>query len=103
MNPKVLSLMGFSARARKILSGANQVSFSMERRKGKLLMLATDLAENSKEKMIAIATRQNIPYVVYGTMDEMSHITGEVGKGIFLITDKGFATSILKEINEDNK
>ena len=100
MKQKVLSLMGFAARARKIVSGYNTVIVTAEHRKAKLIILAQDLADNSKEKMISLAERCNVPYRIYGEIDELSHITGEEGKGIFAVTDKGFKEAILKEIDE---
>ncbi len=92
--------MGFAARARKIVSGYNTVVFTTEHGKSKLIILAEDLADNSKDKMISLAERCKVPYRVYGGIEEMSHITGEMGKGIFAVTDKGFKEAILKEIDE---
>lgn len=63
--------------------------------------MQADLAENSIKKMISLA-RANIgvPYRVFGTMEELSHMTGTAGKGIFAITDTNFAEVILKEIDD---
>jgi len=95
---KVLSLMGFAARARKIASGYNTARTTMEKGKAKLLILAEDLSENSKEKMISLASRYKVRCEENGKTDEMSHITGNEGKGIFVITEKQFADAIAKAI-----
>ena len=38
---------------------------------------------------------------IYGDADEISHITGNYGKGVFGILDPGFAKSILDEIDRE--
>ena len=96
---KMLSYMGFAAKARKIVNGYNTCVFTMEKRKVKLLIIAADLAENSKKKMISAAKKFNVEYRIFGDSDEMSRMTGTSGKGIFGITDENFANVISKEID----
>ena len=96
---KLLSYMGFAARARKLASGYNTCVFTMEKRKVFLLIIAEDLADNSKKKIISAAERTNTKYRVFGSSDEMSKMTGNEGKGIFAVTDKNFADVISKEID----
>ena len=96
---KMLSYMGFAAKARKIVNGYNTCVFTMEKGKVRLLIIAEDLAENSKKKMIAAAGRLKVEYRVFGDSEEMSHMTGTAGKGIFGITDENFAKVISKEID----
>ena len=96
---KMLSYMGFAAKARKIVNGYNTCIFTMEKRRVKLLIIAEDLAENSKKKMIQAANKFNVEYRIFGDSDEMSHMTGTEGKGIFGITDENFANVISKEID----
>ena len=43
---KLLSYMGFAAKARKIVNGYNTCVFTMEKRRVRLLIIAGDLAEN---------------------------------------------------------
>ncbi len=97
---KMLSYMGFAAKARKIVNGYNTCVFTMEKRKVKLLIIAADLAENSKKKMISAASKFNVEYRVFGDSEEMSRMTGTAGKGIFAITDENFANVISKEIDQ---
>ena len=46
MRSKMMSYLGFAAKARKIVNGYNTCIFMMEKRKVKLLVLEEDLAEN---------------------------------------------------------
>ena len=96
---KLLSYMGFAAKARKIVNGYNTCVFTMAKRKVRLLIVAEDLAENSKKKMISAANKFNVEYRVFGDSDEMSRMTGTAGKGIFGIIDDNFAKVISKEID----
>ncbi len=50
MRAKVMSYLGFAAKAGKIVNGYNTCMFMMEKRKVRLVLLAADLAENSIKK-----------------------------------------------------
>ena len=69
--------MGLAARGRMLAVGYNTCILMMNRRKIKILILAGDLADNSKEKMI----------------------TGKENSGIFGITDENLSKAILEEID----
>lgn len=102
MRSKIESYMGFAARARSLSTGYNTCVFMMEKGKIRLLVLAEDLSENSKEKMIRTAKQYEVPYRIYGKMDELSHITGTEGKGIFGLADKNLADAIVNEIDRQS-
>lgn len=102
MRSKVESYMGFAAKARKLATGYNTCLFMMEKKKLRLLILAEDLSENSKEKMINAAKQYKLPYRVYGKIEDLSHMTGTEGKGIFGLTDDNFGKVILSEIDRQS-
>lgn len=102
MRSKVESYMGFAAKARKLATGYNTCLFMMEKKKLRLLILAEDLSENSKEKMINVAKQYKLPYREYGKIENLSHMTGTEGKGIFGLTDDNFAKVILSEIDRQS-
>lgn len=100
---KVLSYMGFAAKARKIAWGYNTTIFNIEKKIAKLVIIAEDISENSKKKIISKAETNSVPYRVYGLSDEMSIITGKSGKSIFCILDENFKKAILNEIDIDSQ
>ncbi len=102
MRSKVESYLGFAARARSLSTGYNTCIFMMEKRKLKLLILTEDLSENSKEKMLRVAKQYEVPCRTYGKMDDLSHITGTEGKGIFGLADKNLADAIVSEIDRQS-
>lgn len=97
---KVESYMGFAARSRNLITGYNTCIMMMGKRKVKLLILSEDLAENTIKKMVSECNKNKVAYRIFGNSDDLSHITGKSGKGIFGITDNHFAEIICKEIDQ---
>ncbi len=102
MKDKVLNYLGLAARGRMLANGYNTCMFMMGKRKIKLLVLAEDLAENSMKKMVSLANKHKVPYVVYGTKEVLSQRTGNEDAGIFGITDINLAKAISEEIEHRN-
>jgi ribosomal protein L7Ae-like RNA K-turn-binding protein len=96
---KTLNYLGLAARGRMLVKGYNTCIFMISKKKVRLLILAQDLAENSIKKMVSVAEKNNIPYRIYGTKEDLSHITGNVDAGIFGLTDENLAKAILSEID----
>lgn len=96
---KVMSYLGFAARSRNIVSGYNTCEMMISKGKIKLLIIAEDMAENTKKKMIQKCSSNLVEYRIFATSDELSQITGTGGKGLFGITDSHFAKIIVKEID----
>lgn len=98
-NNKVFGLLGFAAKSRNLVTGYNTCIYTMNKNKIKLVILASDLADNSKEKMVRACQGMEVTYRIYSDMESLSKVTGKVSSGIFGITDEGFAKAILKEID----
>lgn len=94
-----MSYFGFAARSRNLVTGYNTCELMISRRKIKLLVIAEDMAENTKKKMVQKCISNSIDYRIFGLSDELSHITGNGGKGLFGITDSHFAKIIAEEID----
>ena len=101
MRDKVLNYLGLAARGRLVAIGYNTCTFMMAKNKVKYIILAEDLAENSKKKMIAEANKRNVPYGIYGTKEDLSHITGKEDSGIFGVTDINLEKAISNEIENN--
>ncbi len=95
------SLLGFAARARKIVSGADTCSINMKKGSAKLLIIAKDAAENTKDKLTYEAARYGVPCKVYGDSDRLSQMTGKSGRTVFAVIDDHFAQCILSEIEKE--
>ena len=99
---KVYGLMGFAARSRNLVTGYNTCLKLIPSGKLKLLIIAEDVGENTREKFTQKCSSYDIPMRIFGTCEELSRATGKEDKGLFGITDKGFAKGILEKIDEDN-
>lgn len=101
MREKIHSYLGFAKKSRALLCGTNSTTDGIRRNKVKLLLIASDIAENSKEKIIREAERKSISYEIYGTVDKLSEMTGESARGIYGVTDTSLAEAIKNEIKSD--
>ena len=99
MRKKIESYLGFAARSRNLVTGYNIMA--MQKRKLKLLILASDLSENSIEKLVKEAEKTGTSYKIYGSVSGLSHITGKDNKGVFGVTDRNFADIISQEIDKE--
>lgn len=99
MESKVFSLLGFASKSRNLQTGYNTCVLAINKNKIKLIILATDLADNSKEKMTRLCESRGIKCYEFSTMDQLSKCTGKSNSGIFGITEPGFAKAIEKEID----
>ena len=100
MKDKMLTYIGFAKKAGKLVAGSNACRFAMKKGRLKLLIIAEDASENTKNKMAGEAGSQGLPYKVYGYSDELSHTAGISGRMVFGITDDNFAKVITEQITE---
>ncbi len=98
MRSKLESYAGLAQRAGKVIFGYNTCLLYIKRKKVDLLLLGSDLSENTLKKMKSQADKQNVQYKIFLKSDELSQIFNKTGKGVFGITDKQFAKIILQEI-----
>ena len=96
---KLESYLGFAARAGKVVTGSNPCLTMIPRRKVLLVIISEDVGENTREKLSQKCASHGVEYRIYGKAEMLSAMTGKTDKGIFGITDKGFAESIRKEID----
>ncbi len=96
---KIESYLGFAARAGKVVTGYNTCLSMIPRRKVRLVIISEDTGENTQKKLSQKCGSYGIEYRIYGKAEDLSAMTGKTDKGIFGITDAGFAESISKEID----
>ena len=101
MRKKIESYLGFAARSRNLVTGYNTCIMAMQKRKLKLLILASDLSENSIEKLVKEAEKTGTSYKIYGSFSGLSHIKGKDNKCVFCVTDRNFADIISQEIDKE--
>lgn len=96
---KVLSYLGFCAKAGKLRTGTNTCLAEMEKGSVKLLIVAEDMADNSAEKLLRKAESLGVESRKYGESDALAKASGKYGAGVFGITDDEFKDVIARAID----
>ena len=93
---KLLGAVGLAARARKCLTGTDICIDYMRAGKGKLLVIASDISENTMKKLVKTAVFHKIPYTEPGI--DKGSLAKAVGKksdaAAVLLTAGGFVKII---------
>lgn len=88
----VTGLLGLAARARKISSG--DIAFKhLRSNEAKLLILADDIGNNSKKKLLNKCEYYHVPFV-YMAADAMNRAIGSSNRKFIVILDEGFAQKL---------
>ena len=95
--------LGLATKARKLVTGYNTCLDMIPRGKLKLIIIAEDVGENTKKKIGQKCESYGIPMRIGIGADEMSRACGKRDKGVFGITDKGFAESIIGLLDQNQK
>lgn len=98
---KTLSYLGFAKKAGTLIAGSGTCEVAMRKGKVKLLLVAKDIAAGSGEKAMRLARNAGVPCRVYGTGEELSHMTGMTGRYVFGITDAHFAEVMASSIDRE--
>lgn len=95
-NNKILGLLGLSARARNIAFGADSVELEIKKNKIKLIIIADEASDRTKEKFQNLSKQYNIPIIIDGTIEELSKSIGKENKAIIGVKDINIAKQIQK-------
>ena len=71
MNRKVISYLGFAKKSGNLLTGVNTCSFAMAKGKVKLMILAEDISENSRKKIMKEIRKYGVNNIEYGNSEEL--------------------------------
>ena len=69
-------------------------------KKVKLVLIAEDASENTKEKFSKICESNNIPFYIFGNKFDLSRSIGKDNKTVFAILDGNFSKSIIKMLED---
>ena len=96
INKKILGLIGLSARARKISYGADSVEIQLKKKKEKLIIVAEDASDRTKNKFIKLSNEYNVPIIILSEIDEISKTIGKSNKAIIGIEEENISKEIQK-------
>ncbi len=82
----------------KIVSGMDAVSEGVKKHKVKLVIIATDTSEKSKENIKYVCTNNEVITIEFSNMEELGNIIGKKNRAIIGVTDKSFSERNSKKI-----
>ena len=100
MLEKIKTMINFAIRARKYALGESVISLGRSG-KIKLALLATNTSDASKKKYRDKINYYHIPYVEYGTKEELASLLNKQEISLIGILDANLAREIKKLIKED--
>lgn len=93
-------MLGFAKKAGKVSAGTDAAKASLIKRKASLLLLSDDIAENSKDMLINISRKVNIPWAILGNKYDLGTSVGKAYRVAITINDEKMATALLAAIGE---
>ena len=96
---KVYGLLGITAKAGKISFGTDSCLEMVNKKKIKLIIVATDASERTIINFEKKCKENNIDFYKFGNKEELSKSIGKVNKTVIGIKDKNLATAIKKILN----
>ncbi|MBQ1977591.1 MAG: ribosomal L7Ae/L30e/S12e/Gadd45 family protein [Ruminococcus sp.] len=103
MNDRLLSFLGLCRRAGKLVIGNDPLREAIETGKALLVLVASDISENTLKKVNAAVSAGNVPYYkVNRTKDEISFSLGKTCACLAVI-DEGFAEKLKELIEAEQK
>ena len=87
-------------KAGKLAYGTDMCLEKIKFKKAKLILVAEDASENTKEKFSKMCESVKLPIYIYGSKEELSNHIGKANKTVFAVLDNNFAKSICKMFEE---
>lgn len=97
MNDKFLNFLGLCRRAGKMKIGCDTVIESVELGNAKLVLMASDISENTKKKVISALSGVTY-YILDYSKDELSFSLGKTC-AVLSVEDEGFANKLSELIS----
>ncbi len=93
---KIISLIGLSRRAGKLVMGYDAVVMAVKKKTAILVIIASDVSEKTKKNTYFECEKCGVSVIqINETMEELeTNLRKKVG--VLAITDKGFASGIVK-------
>ena len=95
----VLTLIGFARKSGNIILGETLCVEGIKRGKISLMIIAEDLNESTKKKIIQLCESESVSYRVMMDKNELSKAVGKDNYGLFGISNKKFSRALIEKID----
>ncbi|MGE5416646.1 MAG: L7Ae/L30e/S12e/Gadd45 family ribosomal protein [Acidobacteriota bacterium] len=99
MKKDVYQLIGLACRAGKVSSGTMAAKTSLLRRRASLLIISSDISENTKDSLVSASAKRGIPWLVLGDKYRLGAQLGRAYRVALTINDNGFSDAIFQVLN----
>lgn len=104
MKSNYLALLGLAKKAGLVALGDEAVRAAVSASSAKLLLIAADASERTKETFEFVAENANVSYIeISKTREELGDALGKRPISVVAICDTGFAASMAKKLSEENE
>ncbi|SMO53709.1 L7Ae/L30e/S12e/Gadd45 family ribosomal protein [Melghirimyces algeriensis] len=93
---KLYNMLGLAMRARKVVSGEEQVLSAVRSKTACLVLISNDAAPNAKKKLSDKCAHYHIPWVEVGSRSDLGRAIGKAERVTVAVTEPGFADAIKK-------
>jgi len=97
---KLLALLGFARKAGKLVSGDETCEINLKRKKVRLILLASDASEKTRERWQRLSVSHKVPCHEILSKEELSMAIGQGNRSVVAVTDAGFAGQMILRIQE---
>lgn len=85
------SFIGLIQKSGNLICGYNNCIYDIKKDKCKLLIIAEDASQNTRDKFISLCKSRNIPYMVYGSKNEFGFKLGKSPKSVLAVKDENMS------------
>ena len=96
MKDKIFSMIGLAQKAGKVVSGESNCEKEIKRGKSKLLIMAVDCSENTRESFRNMCALRGIDMIEIGTKEVLGKCIGKEYRAVLAVTDENFAKAIIR-------
>jgi ribosomal protein L7Ae-like RNA K-turn-binding protein len=95
-NSNFYSFLGLCQRAGKVVSGELAVNIDLKKGKIKLLVIAEDTSDNTKNEYLKKAIKNKIPVILIGNKDILGAAIGKSYRALIGVKDMKMAINLIK-------
>jgi len=88
---KVYSFLGIIQKAGKLSSGYNSCIFEIGKDKCKLLIVAQDATDNTKDKLISLCNSKKVPFIIWGNKQKLGLSIGKPSRSVLAVKDENMS------------
>ena len=97
---KFYSMVGIGKKAGFIVSGETGCVQAIKKSKCKLMILASDASDNTKDRFISLCRRNNIKLITIGSKADLGNAIGKSFISTAGVIDERFSSTLLEAISK---